>query len=64
MYNTTNDVSMVITIKGRRVSTKNKSVDQLARLIKCIRTSTSVHPKVGQFVITMLKKKIDRMLVS
>mgnify|MGYP003138120616 CR=1 FL=1 len=55
---------MKITLKGIRVSTKNKSAEQLKRLIKCIRKSDAVHPKVAQFVITMLQKKIERMLVS
>jgi hypothetical protein len=55
---------MTIKLKGIRVSTKNKSIPQLARLIKCIKNTDTVHPQVASFVITMLKKKIDRMLVS
>jgi len=62
----TNDVSMVLTLKGRRISTKNKSVSQLKRLVKCIKNVQRYHPNptVAEFCITMLNNKINRMLVS
>ena len=57
---------MILTIKGRRVSTKKKSIKQLKRLIKCLNyiKRDNSHPEVADFCIIMLHNKIERMLVS